>query len=264
MPTGGKLTIETQNITLDESYAQKHMDVEPGPYIALSVSDSGSGMDQKTLSQIFEPFYTTKDKSKGTGLGLSTVYGIVKQSGGHIWVYSEVGVGTSFKVYLPQADEIAKVPVPDAHALGATRGTESILVVEDEDDVRALVQDVLEGEGYSIQGACDGREALRICDATEGVIDLMVTDVIMPGMSGRELADEVRPKRPEMKVLYMSGYTDDAIVHHGVLDPGTAFLQKPFTPGTLLGKVRQVLDEVPPNARDRLTTPAEPASEFPS
>jgi two-component system cell cycle sensor histidine kinase/response regulator CckA len=240
MPDGGRLTIETRNSELDEAYAKVHAGVEPGAYVMLAVTDTGHGMHAKILAQIFQPFFTTKEPGKGTGLGLATVYGIVKQSGGHIWVYSEVGQGTSFKVYLPRVEEAATVvtTVPQR----ARRGTETILLTEDDDQVRALARETLELSGYTVLEAASPTDALRIALQHSGVIHLLLTDVVMPGMNGRALADRLLALRPDLKVLFMSGYPASAIGHHGVLDPGTAFLQKPFTPGSLARKVGEVLD----------------------
>jgi PAS domain S-box-containing protein len=245
MPQGGKLTIETSNVTLDESYARLHAPVQPGDYTMLAITDTGVGMDGETQSRIFEPFFTTKGL-KGTGLGLSTVYGIVKQSGGYIWVYSEAGKGTSFKIYLPHvtADEVAvvekpavaPVPVPEAPR-------ETILVVEDEVNLRRLTRQFLDNQGYTVVEAADGAAAVQICVAHQGTIHLLLTDVIMPGMNGRELAQRVSEIRPNMKVLYMSGYTENAIGHNGTLDAGITLLQKPFTLHALKAKVREVLDQ---------------------
>ncbi len=244
MPRGGKLIIETRNATLDDAYRRAHASVQPGDYVMLAVSDTGCGMDAETQARIFEPFFTTKEKSKGTGLGLSTVYGIVKQSGGYIFAYSEPGRGTTFKVYLPRVQESAEredeaaLPVPRSRR----QGTETLLLVEDEDSVRELVREALEARGYKICSARNGNQALALAARPELKIDLMITDVVMPGMGGHELAQRLAAMRPAVKVLYLSGYTEDAIVHHGVLDPGTAFLQKPFTLDTLACKVREVLD----------------------
>jgi PAS domain S-box-containing protein len=242
MPAGGKLTIETSNAVLDEVYARAHVSVRPGDYVMLALSDTGSGMDPETMSHIFEPFFTTKERGKGTGLGLSTVYGIVKQSGGNIWVYSEQGRGTTFKVYLPRVEEEAAAPSPVAVSPNRSLGSETILLVEDEEAVRTLVQEILERYGYMVLPARDGHGALLVGERHAGKIHLMLCDVVMPGMSGVELSRKIGNTRPEMKILYMSGYTDNAIVHHGVLDPGTAFIEKPFTPDALARKVRAVLD----------------------
>ena len=243
MPKGGKLTIETANVELDENYAGTHVDVEPGPYVMLSVSDTGCGIDPAIRLRIFEPFFTTKETGKGTGLGLSTVYGIVNQSGGSISVYSEPGEGTTFKIYLPRVDEpiepVARYPKGEE----ASRGTETILIVEDDALVRKLATETLNRFGYQVLEAAHGEEALRICRTHEGTIHLLLTDVIMPGMTGRELAGRIEPLFAKIKVLYMSGYTDNAILRQGRLDPDMSFLQKPFTPSILLHKVREVLDQ---------------------
>jgi PAS domain S-box-containing protein len=242
MPRGGRLTIETKNVRLDEQYAREHgRVVTPGPYVLLAVSDTGVGIDEITLQRIFEPFFTTKEQGKGTGLGLSTVYGIVKQSGGHVWVYSEKGRGATFKVYLPPAGARAEAEEAEEPAK-AERGTGTLLLVEDEEMIRKLARKVLEGGGYTVLEAANGLEALRAAEAYEGPIHLLVTDVVMPQMGGGDLVERVTPLRPGMRVLYMSGYTDAAIVHHGVLDEGTNFIQKPFTPDALLRKVREVLE----------------------
>jgi two-component system cell cycle sensor histidine kinase/response regulator CckA len=251
MPTGGKLTIETANVTLDEAYGQAHAVVVPGSYVMLVVSDTGMGMDAATQARLFEPFFTTKPKGKGTGLGLATVYGIVKQSGGYVWAYSEPGRGTTFKIYLPRVD--APVESASAHPAvpGSLHGAETILVVEDQEEVRKVIRRMLEARGYRVLVAPSGPEALRIGRELETLrlaeqhgqtIDLLVTDVVMPGMNGREVALLLAPSFPKMKVLYLSGYTDESIVRHGMLEPGIAFLQKPFNTQALARKVRDVLD----------------------
>jgi PAS domain S-box-containing protein len=241
MPEGGKLTIETANVALAEAYMAALAVVVPGFYVLLAVSDTGTGMDAATQARVFEPFFTTKPKGQGTGLGLATVYGIVKQSGGYIWVYSEPGRGTTFKVYLPRVD----APVesrPDPVIAASLRGSETILLVEDQDEVRNLVRRMLEARGYHVLVGASGDDALRVAARHGGSIDLLVTDVVMPGMSGRQAALLLVPAHPKMRVLYLSGYTDEAIVRHGMLEPGIAFLQKPFTTDTLARKVREVLD----------------------
>lgn len=242
MPQGGKLTIETANIALDEAYASRHAGVQPGHYVMLAVSDTGCGIDSETQSHIFEPFFTTKEKGKGTGLGLATVYGVVKQSGGNIWVYSEPGQGTTFKIYLPLVGQVVEEAEVRQAVSEFHQGSGIVLLVEDEEAVRELVRDRLQRIGYTVLEAKDGADAIRISQRHEGPIHLMVTDVVMPGMSGRELAHRLASQRPKMKVLYMSGYTDNAIVHHGVLDPGTGFIQKPFGADDLAHKLRDVLD----------------------
>lgn len=242
MPYGGKLIIETANVDLDELYARQHSPIRPGHYVMLAVSDNGCGMDKETLSHIFEPFFTTKEQGKGTGLGLSTVYGIVKQSEGFIWVYSEPGTGTTFKIYLPQVQGAERWPKTSPLTTRMQRGSETILLVEDEEVVRELVGKLLPVNGFTVLAARNGSEALAICQQHKGPIHLLLTDVVMPQMSGRQLAAHLSKLHPEMKVLYMSGYTDDAIIRHGVLEPGLAFIQKPFTIDTMIQKVREVLD----------------------
>ena len=242
MPAGGKLTIETSNAYLDETYTRHHVGSIPGPYVMLAVSDTGVGMDEETQSHIFEPFFTTKALHKGTGLGLSTVYGIVKQSGGNIWVYSEVDRGTTFKVYLPRTDKGADEYKHTDLEANLLRGNETVLLVEDAEMLRQLAREVLETNGYKVLEATSGREALRLCGQNDFPIHLLLTDVVMPEMSGRELANQLAPLHPQMRVLYMSGYTDDTIVHHGVLEEGINFMQKPFTPDQLVTRVREVLN----------------------
>ena len=241
MPTGGKLTMQTANVALDDHYAKTHLGAKPGAYVRLSVTDTGTGMDEATLARVFEPFFTTKGLGKGTGLGLSTVFGIVEQSGGSVWVESELGVGSTFEIYLPRVEQ----PVSEAPAASATatpRGTETLLLVEDEDPVRAVAQGILLRHGYVVLAAHDGAEALSMSEQHEGNIDLLLSDVVMPKMSGPVLAERLARERPEMKVLFMSGYTDDATLRHGVLGAELAYLQKPITVETLTRKVREVLD----------------------
>jgi PAS domain S-box-containing protein len=243
MPNGGNLVIETANVRLDESYTRTHAGVEPGEYVMIAVSDTGVGMDSETQTHIFEPFFTTKG-TKGTGLGLSTVYGIIKQSGGYIWVYSELNKGTTFKVYLPRVSAAGEaiapqLPVPVAET---AHGQETILLVEDESTVRELTQQYLQAQGYTVFEAADPNIALQISNAHSGPIHLLLTDVIMPVMNGRELAQRITASRSETRVLYMSGYTENAIGHNGTLEPGINLLQKPFTLPSLRAKVRQALD----------------------
>jgi PAS domain S-box-containing protein len=243
MPHGGKLIIKTQNVFLDDEYAGRHATVSLGHYVRLVVSDTGIGINAETQAQIFEPFFTTKELGKGTGLGLSTVYGIVKQSDGHIWVYSEEGIGTTFKIYLPRIDEITPEDEVRVKERELPRGTETVLLAEDEEMVRHVAREVLEMQGYRVLEAKDGEDAIIASTAYEEPIHLLLTDVVMPGMSGRDLAERLLSIRPDMKVLFMSGYTDDAIVHHGVLDERTAFIEKPFSPKSLARKIRDVLEE---------------------
>jgi PAS domain S-box-containing protein len=242
MPSGGKLTIETANVELDEAYARERPAAKPGHYAMLAVSDTGIGMDAETRARIFEPFFTTKPIGKGTGLGLATVYGIVKQSDGYIWVYSEPGCGTTFKIYLPQVAAAAAPAVRSSVPPVSVHGSETVLLVEDEAMVRNLVQKVLTANGYTVLVAANGRDAERVAAAHEGHIHLLMTDVVLPGLNGRQIAQLLIAARPGIRVLYLSGYTNNAIVHHGVLEPDFAFLQKPFAPAVLGRKVREVLD----------------------
>jgi PAS domain S-box-containing protein len=241
MPNGGTLTIETANVGVDELYASSHATVQSGPQVMLAISDTGHGMDEATRQRVFEPFFTTKATGRGTGLGLATVYGIVKQCGGSIWVYSEVGRGTTIKVYFPRTEESVRESAPTP-VVALERGAETILVVEDEEAIRYLVREVLEAHGYTVLDAANGREALELLEGHEGPVQLLLTDVVMPDMGGRELADQLQASHPGMKVLYTSGYTDDAIVHFGVLEEGAHFIGKPYSIVDLTSKVREVLD----------------------
>ena len=240
MPDGGRILIQTSEADPDTA-RREHSLIEPGTYILLSVSDTGAGMDRETQSRIFEPFFTTKEKGKGTGLGLSTVYGIVKQGGGYIFAQSEPGCGTTFRIYLPRVADPADSPRVDKHAQAAAGGSETVLLVEDEESVRELVRETLKTRGYTVIEASDGIAGMRVSEEYQGNIEILITDVVMPGMSGRELAKRVAAARPNIRVLYLSGYTEDAIIHEGALEPGTGFLQKPFTLQVLARKVREVL-----------------------
>ncbi|HZI21844.1 MAG TPA: MASE1 domain-containing protein [Gemmatimonadales bacterium] len=242
MPQGGRLTIETANAELDQGYVGSHTPAQPGPYVLLAVSDTGVGMDVQTQARLFEPFFTTKEPGRGTGLGLATVYGIVKQSGGYIWAYSELGRGSTFKMYLPRVAATPETLAAAPAVAPLARGSETILVVEDQEEVRKLAQRVLETRGYTVLTAADGHEALAVAARYAQRIDLLVTDVVMPRINGRELALRIAAVRRNLPVLYVSGYTGEAIREHGLLEPGVAFLQKPFTADALAGKVREVLD----------------------
>ncbi len=242
MPEGGKLTIETANITFEGQYTERHPIAQAGSYVMIAVSDTGCGMDRETQTHIFEPFFTTKERGKGTGLGLATVYGIIKQSGGFIWVYSEPGHGTTFKLYLPRVEQAAQ-PIKQVTSSGEIpTGTETVLLVEDEASLLSLTSDYLQKKGYTVLEAADGAEGLEIAKRNGDSISLLITDVIMPKMNGRELTQSIRQFNPGMKVLYVSGYTDETIAHQGVLEAGTPLLEKPFALQDLGRKVRQILD----------------------
>lgn len=241
MPRGGKLTIETAASTLDEAYAVDHFGVTPGQYVLFAITDTGVGMDKETQARIFEPYFTTKEAGRGTGLGLSTVFGIVQQSGGHLWVYSELGTGTTVKVYFPLAKKPATVP-PEQVQPRSLNGTETILLVEDQDEVREVALQILRRYGYHVIESRNAGEALLSCERHPRTIHLLLTDVVMPQVSGHELAQRLLVLRPDMKVLYMSGYTENAVVHHGLLDSGAEYLQKPLLPEALARRVRELLD----------------------
>jgi two-component system cell cycle sensor histidine kinase/response regulator CckA len=244
MPQGGRITIETRNIDLDDNYTSEHAPVMPGRYVMLAVGDTGVGMNQDTREHAFDPFFTTKEAGKGTGLGLATVYGIVKQSGGYVWIYSEPGHGTTLKLYFPEVSSVAAFATsePRAASMETKRGSETILLVEDEEAVRGLTLRILEKQGYRVFAAQHGREAMDIASREAGHIDLVLTDVVMPGMNGRGLVERLSGIRPRIKSLYMSGYTDDDIIRRGFIEPSKSFLQKPFTSDALLQTVRKVLD----------------------
>jgi PAS domain S-box-containing protein len=245
MPQGGKLTVEVRHADFTEPMVHDRARIEPGPYVLLAVSDSGVGMNAETRSHVFEPFYTTKGPGEGTGLGLATVYGIVKQSGGYIWLYSEPGEGTTFKIYLPRTEGLAGTAVP-VQGASLPGGSETILLVEDDEAVRGLAQLILEERGYRVLAASGGEEAELLAAGWEGPIHLLLSDVIMPGMNGREVADRLCPLRPEMRTIFMSGYTGDTVLRRGIVAEDSDFIQKPFTPTILAVKVRQVLDRAAP------------------
>jgi CheY-like chemotaxis protein len=242
MPEGGRLVIETADVEVDSIYAAEHPDTVGGPHVVLTVTDNGAGMDEETRKHIFEPFFTTKRPNEGTGLGLATVYGIVKQSHGWIWVYSEPGNGTAFKIYLPRlAAAAGEAPIPGA-AAGRQRGSETVLVVEDQEEVRGLAAGVLRRYGYTVLEAADGPGALALAAGHGGRIDVLLTDVVLPGINGRELAEQLAVVRPQVKVVFTSGYTQDVIAHRGVLDRDVSYIGKPYTPEGLAAKVREVLE----------------------
>jgi CheY-like chemotaxis protein len=243
MPEGGKLILETANAELDASYINRHTAAVAGKYVMLAISDTGVGIDKEIQSKIFDPFFTTKASGKGTGLGLATVYGIVNQSGGYVWVYSEMGKGATFKIYLPLVEAKPEPIFLQPVAFQSPTGSETILVVEDDKLLREFICEVLGSSGYSVLAASNGNEALELVAQHKGAIHLLLTDVVMPGMSGRALSTQLLSAQPKLKVLYMSGYTENAIVHHGVLDRGVQLIQKPFTIGSLARKVREILEE---------------------
>jgi two-component system, cell cycle sensor histidine kinase and response regulator CckA len=242
MTSGGRLRVETCNVELDESYTREHVDVRPGSYVQLSVTDSGSGMDRETVSRIFEPFFTTKEHGRGSGLGLATVYGIVRQSGGHVWVYSEPGLGTTFKIYFPRVIEASDSPPRRVLADAASSASETILLVEDSRLLAKVTRDFLVSDGYDVLMAANPREAFRISESHHAPIHLLLTDVVMPDMNGRELAEQLLAKRPEMKVLYMSGYTNGILLEHAFRAEDSAFIEKPFSHDALSRKVRHTLN----------------------
>jgi signal transduction histidine kinase/ActR/RegA family two-component response regulator len=242
MPDGGQLTLETGTVQLSESYSARQLGIQPGQHVTISISDTGVGMDEETQSHLFEPFFTTKNPGRGTGLGLATAYGIIRQSGGAIGIVSQLGKGTTARIYLPVAEPKSEAVVEKASPPERLTGAETILLVEDEARVRKLIVDVLAARGYRVLEATRGGEAVRLAATHKGPIHLAVVDVVMPEMSGPDVVREIRPGRPDMRVLYISGYTDEAIVHHGILESGAAFLQKPFLPGVLVRRVREVLD----------------------
>jgi CheY-like chemotaxis protein len=249
MPNGGKLTLETAAVVLDRDYASHVADLKPGDYVMLAITDTGAGMSDAVKARLFEPFFTTKDIGKGTGLGLATCHGIIKQSGGHINVYSESGRGATFKIYLPKAQTEKKAPGPPIQSRDLPRGTETILLVEDDPALREMAGTLLGRLGYTVLTAANGVEALNLTHQPGiGHIDLLFTDVVMPHMSGKELSDRIHATHPETKILFTSAYAEHAIVHQGVLNPGVALVQKPFTPSALARRVRAMLDAPPDNA----------------
>ena len=273
MTAGGRLKIETSHIELGESYAHEHVDVRPGSYVQLSITDSGSGMDRETISRIFEPFFTTKEKGRGSGLGLATVYGIVRQSGGHIWVYSEPGLGTTFKIYLPRITPASDALARTTPAACVSTAAETILLVEDSKLLAKVTRDFLQGDGYQVLMASHPREAIGIAENHRAPIHLLLTDVVMPDMNGRELAERLLAKRPEMKVLYMSGYTNGILSEHAFRAEDSAFIEKPFSHDALSRKVRHtqsthvVLKQIPSSrvvATQRPTFPGPVCSSAPA
>ncbi len=243
LPDGGKIIIETENVTIDEAYVKHHEGSREGRFVMFSVSDNGCGMDSNTKYHIFDPFFTTKEQGKGTGMGLATVYGIIKQTSGNIWVYSEKGIGTTFKIYLPQVNEQRTLPKQNRVQNSELTGSETILIVEDENKVRGIIADILNEYGYSTLMAKDGESALGICDKYKHKIQLVLTDIIMPQMNGRQMAEKLHTINPGLKILFMSGYTDNAIVYNGLLDEGNQFIPKPVSPLELTTKIRKLLDE---------------------
>jgi CheY-like chemotaxis protein len=242
MPDGGKLTIETGTVQLSESYSARQLGIQPGQHVTISISDTGVGMDEETQSHLFEPFFTTKGPGRGTGLGLATAYGIIRQSGGAIGIVSQLGKGATARIYLPVAEAKAEAVAEKTTSVEQLTGAETILLVEDEARVRKLIVDILSACGYRVLEATRGNEAVRLAATHKGPIHLAVVDVVMPEMSGPDVVRQIQPGHPDMRVLYISGYTDEAIVHHGILESGAAFLQKPFLPGVLARRVREVLD----------------------
>lgn len=243
MPSGGNLTIETRNVFLDDEYARVHLEAKPGPYVMLAVSDTGHGMDREVQRRVFEPFFTTKEQGKGTGLGLATVFGIVKQNAGHIWLYSEPGVGTTFKIYFPEVHAVAERR-PLAKAPESSRGNETILLVEDDEQVRHIAHAILQRAGYQVLAASNAGEAMILAEQRKGKIHLLLTDLVLPRVGGRELAQRLKAQRPELLVLFMSGYTNESVTVHQLLESDAAYLQKPLTPRALKNRVREVLSGV--------------------